>query len=247
MSGEYVTEMGDVQNYVGHFTSLTPAAQAVVTALGGGANQALSNLAAVAVNTNIDADADPAHFIGLTNRFRAIRLKSGSDGTPLDIEAGSAQSDPLAAFTSHLGTLGDLLNISSLGYLGAVQVRFTDQGQYPALQVGASNITLATGANTFLTVGGGGSVNLRANGSAAVFRFETTAFFSYETADLGQTGERFRRVYVSRVAQRSSSAADPSITEYPSDNDWGIHKNATSGNVFLAYNDGGAIVKVQLT
>lgn len=45
----------------------------------------------------------------------------------------------------------------------------------------------------------------------------------------------------------SSSTADPSTTELPTSREWGIHKNTTSGNVFLAYNDGGSIVKVQLT
>ncbi len=47
---------------------------------------------------------------------------------------------------------------------------------------------------------------------------------------------------------RTSAAADPTTTEYPNDGDAGIHKNTSSGNVYLAYNDGGStIVKVQLT
>jgi hypothetical protein len=50
-----------------------------------------------------------------------------------------------------------------------------------------------------------------------------------------------------RINQSTSTTADPTTTEYASDGDWGIHKNTTSGNVFLAYNDGGSIVKVQLT
>jgi len=49
------------------------------------------------------------------------------------------------------------------------------------------------------------------------------------------------------INQGTSSAADPTTTELPSDKDWGVHKNTTSGNVFLAYNDNGSIVKVQLT
>lgn len=47
---------------------------------------------------------------------------------------------------------------------------------------------------------------------------------------------------------RTSTTADPTTTEYPNDKDAGIHKNTTSGDVFLAYNDGGStIVKVQLS
>ena len=45
----------------------------------------------------------------------------------------------------------------------------------------------------------------------------------------------------------SSSAADPTTTEFPADKDFGLHKNTSSGSVFLAYNDGGAIKKVALT
>lgn len=47
--------------------------------------------------------------------------------------------------------------------------------------------------------------------------------------------------------KRTSTSADPTTTEYPNDKDAGIHKNTTSGNVYLSYNDGGTIKKVQLT
>lgn len=53
--------------------------------------------------------------------------------------------------------------------------------------------------------------------------------------------------YVHQGIIRTSTTADPTTTEYPNDKDAGIHKNTTSGNVYLSYNDGGAIVKVQLT
>lgn len=38
-----------------------------------------------------------------------------------------------------------------------------------------------------------------------------------------------------------------SSDEYPISGQWGVHKNTSSGDVFLAYNDGGIIKKVQLT
>ena len=46
---------------------------------------------------------------------------------------------------------------------------------------------------------------------------------------------------------RTSSSADPSISDLPSAGQASIHKNTASGNVFLAYSDGGSIKKVQLT
>lgn len=45
----------------------------------------------------------------------------------------------------------------------------------------------------------------------------------------------------------TSTAADPTTTEIPNDSEFGLHKNTSSGAVFLAYNDGGSIKKVQLT
>jgi len=53
--------------------------------------------------------------------------------------------------------------------------------------------------------------------------------------------------YVHQGIIRTSSTTDPTTTEYPNDKDAGIHKNTTSSNVFLSYNDGGTIKKVQLT
>ena len=52
--------------------------------------------------------------------------------------------------------------------------------------------------------------------------------------------------YLHQGLVRTSTSADPTTTEYPNDKDAGIHKNTTSGNVYLAYNDGGTIKKVQL-
>jgi hypothetical protein len=45
----------------------------------------------------------------------------------------------------------------------------------------------------------------------------------------------------------TTTAADPTIAELPADRDVAIHKNSGSGNVFLAFNNGGSILKVQLT
>lgn len=50
-----------------------------------------------------------------------------------------------------------------------------------------------------------------------------------------------------RFIGRTATAADPTTTELPTDKDFGLHKNTSSGAVFLAYNDGGAIKKVALT
>jgi hypothetical protein len=46
---------------------------------------------------------------------------------------------------------------------------------------------------------------------------------------------------------QTSTAADPTTTEYPNDGDVGVHHNTTSGNRFYVWNDGGTIFKVQMT
>lgn len=52
----------------------------------------------------------------------------------------------------------------------------------------------------------------------------------------------------SQLRGYTSSTAAPSTTEYPSDKDWGIHKDTNTGSVYLAYNDGGSTIKsVELT
>lgn len=45
----------------------------------------------------------------------------------------------------------------------------------------------------------------------------------------------------------TSSATTPSTTEFPTDKDFGIHKDTVTGNVYVAYNDGGVIKSVTLT
>lgn len=46
---------------------------------------------------------------------------------------------------------------------------------------------------------------------------------------------------------RTSSAADPTVGEFPLDGDAGFHENTSSGDVFLVLNQAGAILKVLLT
>lgn len=51
----------------------------------------------------------------------------------------------------------------------------------------------------------------------------------------------------SDVLKRTSSSADPSVTELPNDGDACIHYNSTSTFIYLAFNRSGTIYKVQLT
>ena len=68
---------------------------------------------------------------------------------------------------------------------------------------------------------------------------------------LGYDGTNVSRVTVRNTILGlngyTSSAADPTTTQLATAGDYGIHKNTTSGTVYLAFNDGGTIKKVALT
>lgn len=44
----------------------------------------------------------------------------------------------------------------------------------------------------------------------------------------------------------TSSAVDPTTSNYPEDRSWGFHHNTASGQVFLTFNLGAAIKKLEL-
>lgn len=52
--------------------------------------------------------------------------------------------------------------------------------------------------------------------------------------------------YLHQGIIRTSSASTPTTTEYPNDKDAGLHKNTSTSKVYLAFNDGGTIKKVEL-
>jgi hypothetical protein len=93
---------------------------------------------------------------------------------------------------------------------------------------------------------------LSAAGNLAIIDGNTSAFPLLITAgapsgSLSIGGSGFVSFGALRLVGRTATAADPTTTELPTDKDVGIHKNTSSGSVFLAYNDGGAIKKVELT
>lgn len=45
----------------------------------------------------------------------------------------------------------------------------------------------------------------------------------------------------------TTSAGSPSTTEFPSDKDWGFHLDSALGELYLAFNNGGAVVAVLLS
>jgi hypothetical protein len=97
---------------------------------------------------------------------------------------------------------------------------------------------------------GGGSFN----SGAATFNLSfnnqaQNTIFAAPSGGAGAVG--FRLLVLSDLPllgrlDRTSSNADPTNVDLPTTGQASIHKNIVSGNIFLAYNDGGVIVKIQL-
>ncbi len=116
------------------------------------------------------------------------------------------------------------------------------------IQVGGGRVALQTGG-----VYGFGTANADSTGLNSVDGGLSKVDASTIGIGDGTAGDASRDLALRNLtasgvfSQQTSTTADPTTTEYTTDQDWGVHKNTTSGNVFLAYNDGGTIKKVQLT
>ena len=106
----------------------------------------------------------------------------------------------------------------------------------------ANNVTISGGSITGITdlaIADGGT----GASTAAAARSNLGAAASGSNSDitqlLGLTGGL-------RLIGFTTTTADPSTTELPTNKDVAIHKNTTSGIVYLAFNDGGVIKKIAL-
>lgn len=71
--------------------------------------------------------------------------------------------------------------------------------------------------------------------------------FNLGTVDFPFGGIFGVKVHADRLSQVIESAAAPTTTEFPTADDWGIHRNTVTGDITLAFNDGGTIVSTTLT
>ena len=116
----------------------------------------------------------------------------------------------------------------------------------------ASNTNNITGANTIIKGGNGAASSALAANGGHVYAIGGRG---YGTGARGQVRLGTDGTNVCRVTVRNtilglngytSSAADPTTTELATAGDYGIHKNTTSGTVYLVFNDSGTIKKVAL-
>lgn len=128
--------------------------------------------------------------------------------------------------------------------------------------VGVSTITGGAALSSATTNIAGGAVTIAggagASGSSGAANGGHVYLLGgqgYGTGTRGQVRLGYDGVSIGRVTVRNtilslngytSSAADPTTTDLPVAGDYGVHKNTTSGTVYLAFNDAGTIKKVAL-
>lgn len=156
------------------------------------------------------------------------------------------------------GTTYTLHGLNSTGTAGQFTIKPSDRGG----NSGAGHVvSLIGGAGSTATTGSaGGRVDIlggAANGTAAnaggdvrIAGGAPSSTGARGSVILGYDGTSVSRVTVRNTILGlngyTSSAADPTTTDLATAGDYGIHKNTTSGTVYLAFNDGGTIKKVAL-
>jgi hypothetical protein len=108
----------------------------------------------------------------------------------------------------------------------------------------------ADAANTWAARNGTNAQEFRINNTytsgtnyeAWAVDWRTTANRCIVGPKIGSSGTLRQQVFTGL----SSTAADPTTSELAA-GQWGVHRNSSTGAVFVAYNDGGTIKKVQLT
>lgn len=127
-------------------------------------------------------------------------------------------------------------------------IKGTGNGNNPLQQLGSGTVTSVNASgNSLFSVSGGPitesgtfTFTLSSQGANTIFAGPATGAATIPT---------FRAIVKEDInipfKLTTSTAADPTTTEYPL-NTWGVHLNTTSGNVFIAFNNAGVIVKLQL-
>lgn len=108
----------------------------------------------------------------------------------------------------------------------------------------------ASDTNLIISTKGGGYLEIRVAGSNSLYiSAGGSSKWSVDSGGVLTAQHASSRIVIqgsARLKGSTSSASDPSTSEFAA-NEWGLHKNTTSGIWYLAINDGGAIKKVALS
>jgi hypothetical protein len=238
-------------------------------AAGGGLSNPLGAGSLGAASLQLGAAGDglwqPAtHIVGIqANSFEVLRAEAAASSVNYLRAIASATTAAL-----QLAAAGTDTNIPiKLVPKGTGAVQFADgTAAAPSIAFpGGAGIGFYSGATNAvgIPINGNPRIYLDAGGDA-IFLRSSGAYSFASTADASHPGGMGAGLSMpsagslsfdttatgnalGRAHQRTSTAANATTTEYPNDKDWGIHKNTSSGNIFLVHNNGGTIVSVQLS
>lgn len=153
-------------------------------------------------------------------------------------DAQAFQTSPSATYDNYSTTGSDVFGPAPLP--GSTAVTVINGASGPT-------ITFTGGTTGYGFVAAGPDINLVVS-SAGTIRTSISAAKSGANSDITSlTALTLAVISTLRWLGFVSAANDPTTTELPTAKDVAIYKNTLSGNVFLAFNNAGVIVKVQLT
>lgn len=179
---------------------------------------------------NLDANVGHVRF------YRNVLLSKAAATVAGDGASGAAGFAPLTVSGGNCGNGQD--GATGLTLLGG------NASPNATTNIVGGHVTISSGSGSSGSAGAASGGNVRIGAGAG---FGTGA---RGVVQLGYDGTNVCRVTVRNTILGlngyTSSAADPTTTELATAGDYGIHKNTTSGTVYLAFNDGGTIKKVAL-
>ena len=127
---------------------------------------------------------------------------------------------------------------------GSVELRGVSAGTNAATNISGGSVVIRSGD------GASGSAGAANGGNVVIGAGAGFGTGARGVVKIGYDGTNICRVTVRNTILGlngyTSSTADPTTTDLPVAGDYGVHKNTTSGTVYLAFNDAGTIKKVAL-
>lgn len=179
---------------------------------------------------NLDANQGQVRF------YRDVRLSKATATISGNGASGAAGFAPLTVQGGDCGSGQD-------GATG-LTLRGGNASPNATTNIVGGHVTISSGS------GSSGSANAANGGNVLIGAGAGFGTGARGVVQIGYDGANVCRVTVRNTILGlngyTSTAADPTTTDLPTAGDFGIHKNTSSGTVYLAFNDGGTIKKVAL-
>ena len=235
--------------------------------------EALESMTTGGFNVAIGDDAGKNVTTGTNNVL--IGTSAGSSSFAANLIIGSYAGTVANSENVHLGAFAGRYNTASgnffLGDHSGFGVSGSSSGgsnvaigrdSLRSLTTGAYNVVIGDNAGKNITTGGSNVVIGYTAGNGQITTQSDLLWIENSNASspliYGEFDNDFVRINGKFKVKSDGTndathlgwitgSADPTTTEIPNDHEYCIYENTTSGNIFLAVNDGGTIKKVQFT